>query len=202
MELNFPNTDCVIIWKKQNWDTVLWSAIYSWLANWLKKIIRSLIWRSFKLQKHVSDCWVTVCFNCLQAFCPVSIAPIQGKYTVHPLWTEQTLFSGIFIANHQLLIDSVSLGCASKWCCPSVLSLCTVNTVTDSWLHLKLWGHYILTGSVFTLYLFFNLLHSLLLSLHFLLWPSLCSHGIILSLDASIKKFTLFLLFFECAGFL
>lgn len=71
------------------------------------------------------------------------------------LWPENSLFSSILAANHQLLIDPVAERFASKWCCPCVLSrclsLCTVNTVSDSWLHLKLWGHYILTGSLFTL---------------------------------------------------
>lgn len=74
---------------------------------------------------------------------------------IYPLWTENIHFAWPLAANHQLLIEPVYQRCSSKWCCPSVLShclsLCTVNMVGDSWLHLKLWGHYILTCSLFTL---------------------------------------------------
>lgn len=67
-----------------------------------------------------------------------------------------------------------------------MLSLCTVNTVTDSWLHLKLWSHYILTGSLFTLRLQ-SPAHLFVISSLLALSISL-SLGIIFSLDAYIKR--------------
>lgn len=102
-------------------------------------------------------------------------------------------FSCILTANHQLLIDPISQRCACKWCCLSVLSrclsLCNVNTASDSWLLFKLWGHYKLTGSLFTLCLPLSISSTPLCYLFpFQSIPS-DSLGIILFLDAYMKRF-------------
>lgn len=97
------------------------------------------------------------------SFCPLSgpllLFPVCVTVISYLFYFQENISSldrkHSLAANHQLLIEPVYQRCSSKWCCPSVLShclsLCTVNTVGDSWLHLKLWGHYILTCSLFTL---------------------------------------------------
>lgn len=105
------------------------------------------------------------------------------------LWIETPSFLALLLQIRSYWLTPLSQTCASKWYGLSVLSrclsLCTVNAVSDSWLCLKLWGHYILTGSLFTLHL---PPISSLLSLPLWVYPSV-SLGVILSLDAYIKRF-------------
>lgn len=118
-------------------------ACYSWVR------VTYLTAHSFIIS--VGLCWYfpfTVCdWNKLHA-------PIPGEYV---LWGQTTVISLVsWLQMTSCWLTSVSLRWAHKWCCPSVvshcLSLCTVNTVTESWLHQKLCGHYIVTASVFTLH--------------------------------------------------
>ena len=78
---------------------------------------------------------------------------IPEMYRIRQFVTSSFLPSLLKITSWWLpmYLRGFSVNDVDPLCCPAVSSLCTVNTATDSWLHPQLWGHYILTRSLFTL---------------------------------------------------